>query len=69
MSKNPKLFSWKQWLISVSALIVGCSLSPVREYKETGKIGTSSIVISFIVFAIGLVIFGLVHRQANKPEE
>jgi ABC-type transport system involved in cytochrome c biogenesis permease subunit len=69
MSKNPNLFSWKQWLISVSALILGSSLSLVREYTETGEIETSSIVISFIVFTIGLVIFGMVHWWANKPEE
>ncbi|BBM84159.1 hypothetical protein [Candidatus Uabimicrobium amorphum] len=66
---NTKLFTTKSWVIAISAIITGASISLVREYYNTNVITTQSIIISLITLVIGLIIIAGVAWWANKPEE
>lgn len=61
--------SSKQWVFALSAAAIGASLSLYREYRDTGSVQPSSIVISSVVFCIGLGIIAAVFWYANRPEK
>ena len=67
MSKPPvKLVTWKQWIVALAAVGVGACMSLYREYRDTGGITNGSIVLSGVVFLIGVVIVTVVFRYANR---
>ena len=66
---NTKLFTTKNWVMGISALIIGVSISLVKEYYNTNTIKTQSIIISIIGFTMGLAIVCGVAWWSNKPEE
>jgi hypothetical protein len=70
MQEKPiKLFTWKKLLIVVPAILIGASMSLIREYRSTGNIETQSIVISVITVLAGLIIVAVVAWWANKSEK
>ncbi|MFW9997905.1 MAG: hypothetical protein ACFFD4_38040 [Candidatus Odinarchaeota archaeon] len=70
MDEKPiKLFTWKKLFILVPAVLIGASLSLIREYRSTGTIETISIVISAITAFVGFIIIAAVAWWANKPEK
>jgi hypothetical protein len=66
--KPVKLFTWKHWLLSISAVAVGSSLSLYLEYRDTRSLQGSTIIISAITFIIGVGIIASVSWYGNRPE-
>lgn len=64
-----KLMTWRQWAMLVPALIGGSTMRLYGEYRETGTMRTSSIVISIVVFCLGLLILAALSWHANRPEK
>lgn len=63
-----KLVTWKQWALALSAAAVGACLSLYREYRDTGSVQAGSILLSAVVFCVGLGIIAAVFWYANRPE-
>ena len=69
MGNGPKkLVTWKHWCLAISAAAVGVSLSLYREYRDTGAVQASSLVLSAVVFCGVLGIIAAVFWYANRPE-
>ena len=69
MAVDPKkLVKWPQWVIAILAITTGANMSLYHEYRDTGSVKTSSLLISAIVFSIGLAIIAGVFTYANRPE-
>lgn len=70
MTKPPiKLFTAKTWAAMLTALLAGSSLPLYREYRATGMVKVSSLVISLITFLVGVAICSVVAWWGNRPEK
>ena len=64
-----KLVTWKNWVLALLAAAVGASLSLYREFRDTGTVRASSVILSVFVFCVGLGIIAAVFWYANRPEK
>jgi hypothetical protein len=66
--KSRKLATRKQWVIAITAAVAGASLSLYREYRNTGSVRSSSILVAAIVFLFALALMAAIFRYANRPK-
>ncbi len=70
MANNPKrLVNWKQWVLMPSAIAIGASLSLYREYRDTGNVRPSKIVIGAVALCIGFSVAAAVFWYADRSEK
>jgi len=66
---QPKLMTKGKFFIMFSTLLLGASLSIVREYRSIGSVSAATIGASIAAFISGLIIIVVIVRYANKPEK
>jgi hypothetical protein len=69
MSKNKKLYTWKQWVILIPAGLLGVAFFLYRQYTENGIIGIRDWIIACITIVTVVVIIGVISWWGNKPEK
>jgi hypothetical protein len=67
--QQPKLYTKKTFAIAFTAILIGACLGCYREFRDTGAVSETRVVVSAVVLVIGTVSVVLVGRYANKPEK
>ena len=65
---QPKLFTRGKFFILFIAILLGSSLSIIREYRVRGSVSGVTLGVSITAFVLGLIIILVMRRYANKPE-
>jgi len=67
MEKKPvKPIRWQKWLLIVPVILFVVALPVLIEYRDTGSVDSSRIVVAVIVFPIALIIAASASRKRKK---
>jgi hypothetical protein len=65
----PKLYTKKHFALAFSAIVVGASLGPFREFRASGAISGATLGASAVALVLGAAIVVVIGRYANRPVE
>jgi uncharacterized membrane protein len=57
-----------KFALCAAAVIAGASLQPIREYRTSGIVSKSTIIIAAVALCLGLALVFTVGWWANRPE-
>lgn len=67
--KHIKLVAWPKLVLMIVACLVGAGYGAAKKYIGTGSVELNDVILSLVVFIIGLLMILLLTRYANKPED
>ena len=57
-----------KFALCAAAVIAGASLQPIREYRTSGIVSRSTIIIAVVTLCLGFALVHAVGWWANRPE-